>query len=152
MRRLLFATEKLDERSGSLFIFCQSLILVRIQVETLVLASYFREVYVSSLLRPRAHVLAKDDNNTAFILTSCHDASLLFYPSFPPALPCLALPCPPTFSLKWKKRDLDPQVPATITYFHAILCILNPYTYVHGQEIKTNITPVFHRDSSVCAC
>ena len=39
MQRLLFATEKLDERSGSLFIFCQSLILVRIQVETLVLAT-----------------------------------------------------------------------------------------------------------------
>ena len=39
VRRLLFATEKLDERSGSLFIFCQSLILVRIQVETLVLAT-----------------------------------------------------------------------------------------------------------------
>ena len=55
MQRLLFATEKLDERSGSLFIFCQSLILVRIQVEILVLAT-FREVYkLSAATVPRRH-------------------------------------------------------------------------------------------------
>ena len=96
LRRLLFATEKLDERSGSLFIFCQSLILVRIQVETLVLATSEKYTKLSAATAPRratprAHVLAKDDNNTAFILTSCHDASLLFLPFFSA---CLALPCP----------------------------------------------------------
>lgn len=53
VRRLLFATEKLDERSGSLFIFCQSLILVRIQVETLVLATSEKYKLSAAIARSR---------------------------------------------------------------------------------------------------
>ena len=114
-------------------------------------ASSLLQRSISSLpRRPRAHVRAKDDNNTAFILTSCHDASLHFF-TLLFRLPWPALPA--HFFSQVEEEGLGSS--GTSNYnllpcFSVSLILIHPWA--RNKKNKDYIIPVFHRDSSVCAC
>ena len=118
-------------------------------------ARYFQRS-ISSLPRPRAHVLAKDDNNTAFILTSCHDASLLFLPFFSA---CLALLCPALpahfFLSQVEEEGLGSSGTSNynlLPWYSVSLILIHTYM-VKGLKQRLYYYPSFsYRDSSVCAC